>query len=67
MASKQHIEVATGSGEHWLVLVREQVESLRFGTVQIVVHDGRVTQIDKTERMRVEDPSKRAPPPNKPS
>jgi hypothetical protein len=36
----------------WLKLVRERVNGLRFGTVQIVVHEGRVTQVDSTERTR---------------
>jgi hypothetical protein len=36
----------------WLETVRKQVESLRFGVVQIVVHDGRVVQIEKTEKLR---------------
>lgn len=39
---------------HWIEIVRRQVDSLRFGVVQIVVHDSRVTQIDKTERVRLE-------------
>lgn len=38
----------------WLEIVRRQVDSLRFGIVQIVVHDSEVTQIDKTERVRLE-------------
>jgi hypothetical protein len=38
----------------WLEEVRRQVESLRFGVVQIVVHDSRVTQIEKTERLRLD-------------
>jgi hypothetical protein len=37
----------------WLKLVRERVSGLRFGTVQIVVHEGRVTQVDSTERTRL--------------
>jgi hypothetical protein len=37
----------------WLKLVRERVTGLRFGTVQIVVHEGRVTQVDSTERTRL--------------
>ena len=37
----------------WLELVRQQVNSLRFGVVQIVVHDSRVVQVDKTERVRL--------------
>jgi len=36
----------------WLDLVRRHVGSLRYGVVQIVVHDGQVTQIEKTERVR---------------
>ena len=39
---------------NWLEIVRRQVDSLQFGIVQIVVHDSQVTQIDKTERVRLE-------------
>ena len=38
----------------WLVLVAQQVESLRFGVVQIVVHENRVVQIEKTEKVRLD-------------
>ena len=38
----------------WLEIVRRQVGSLRYGVVQIIVHDSQVTQIDKTERVRLE-------------
>ncbi len=34
-------------------MVREKVESLRFGVVQIVVHDSRVTLIERTEKTRL--------------
>lgn len=37
----------------WLAIVREKVESLRFGVVQIVVHDAKVTQIERTEKTRL--------------
>ena len=37
----------------WIELVRQKVESLRFGVVQLVVHDGRVTQIERTEKTRL--------------
>jgi hypothetical protein len=40
----------------WLDLVRQQVGSLQFGTVEIVVHDARVVQIEKTERLRIGHP-----------
>ncbi len=39
---------------NWLEVVRRQVGSLRYGVVQIVVHDSQVTQIEKTERVRLE-------------
>lgn len=38
---------------NWLEIVRQQVSSLRYGVVQIVVHDSQVTQIEKTERVRL--------------
>jgi hypothetical protein len=34
-------------------IVREKVRTLRFGVVQIVVHDSKVTQIERTERTRL--------------
>jgi len=37
----------------WITLVREKVEGLRYGVVQLVVHDGRVTQIERTEKTRL--------------
>ena len=37
----------------WLALVREKVETLRFGVVQIVIHDSKVTQIERTEKTRI--------------
>ena len=40
----------------WLELFRRQVGSLRYGVVEIVVHDSRVTQIEKTERFRLGRP-----------
>lgn len=44
----------TNDNPQWLSLVREKVETLRYGVVQIVVHDSRVTQIERTERTRLE-------------
>ncbi len=43
----------------WLAIVREKVEGLRFGVVQIVVHDGKVTQIERTEKTRLPSASGR--------
>lgn len=41
------------SSPAWLEIVRQKVESLRYGVVQIVVHDARVTQIERTEKTRI--------------
>jgi hypothetical protein len=54
-AQQSENEVAAQSGsEEWLEQVRRQVGSLRFGVVQVVVHDSRVVQIEKTEKIRFE-------------
>jgi len=37
----------------WVNLVRAQVEGLKYGVVQLVVHDGRITQIERTEKVRL--------------
>jgi hypothetical protein len=42
------------SSADWLEIVRQKVQSLRFGVVQIVVHDSRVTQIERTEKTRLQ-------------
>jgi hypothetical protein len=42
-----------GAMPDWIALVREKVEGLRYGVVQLVVHDGRVTQIERTEKTRL--------------
>jgi hypothetical protein len=44
----------------WLELVKQRVESLEYGVVQIVVHDSRVTQIERTEKLRLEPADKKA-------
>jgi hypothetical protein len=40
----------------WLELVRKQVASLKFGTVQITVHDSHVTQVERLEKVRLDRP-----------
>ena len=38
--------------EDWLEIVRDKVSRLQFGSVQITVHEGRVTQVESIERTR---------------
>jgi len=51
---QQNAQRAKNKDAQWLALVRQQVESLRYGVVQIVVHDARVTRIERTEKLRLE-------------
>ena len=44
----------TPNQSSWVEMVRNQVSSLRFGVIQIVVHDNRVVQIERTEKVRLE-------------
>ena len=39
--------------EPWLATVQNRVHSIQYGLVQITLHEGRVTQIDATEKMRI--------------
>jgi hypothetical protein len=42
----------------WLNVVRKKVSQLRYGSVQITVHDGRVTQVESIEKTRFVQRSK---------
>jgi hypothetical protein len=57
MSASQNKTNADSAGKQdWLEIVRQQVGSLRYGVVEIVVHDSQVTQIEKTERVRLDKP-----------
>jgi hypothetical protein len=40
------------TSDSWQEVVRRKVASIRFGSVQITVHDGRVTQVEAIEKTR---------------
>jgi len=44
--------VATAASSDWLEVVKRKVDDLRFGSVQIIVHEGRVTQVESLEKTR---------------
>ena len=44
------------SSADWLDVVTRKVASLRFGSVQITVHDGKVTQVESIEKTRFVTP-----------
>ena len=49
-ALQKEIEISP----EWVGIVAGQVKSLRFGVVQITVHESRVVQIEKTEKVRID-------------
>jgi hypothetical protein len=55
--SEATIPSSSSSQPEWLRVVQHKVETLRYGVVQLVVHDGRVTQIERTEKTRIFSPS----------
>ncbi|MCC6234822.1 MAG: YezD family protein [Verrucomicrobiales bacterium] len=53
------VHAATNSGDssapdRWLDLIQSQVNGIRFGVVQITVHEGRVVLVERTERFRLD-------------
>ena len=53
-SSSTKTSIAVGSVPEWLEIVRSKVEGLSYGLVQIVVHDKKVTQIERTEKTRLD-------------
>ena len=43
----------------WVGIVVKHIESLRFGVVQITVHESRVVQIEKIEKVRLDQGERR--------
>ncbi len=41
----------------WLRAVEQALRALRYGTVQLVVHEGQIVRIERLERIRLTDPS----------
>jgi hypothetical protein len=49
------------SAAPWIEVVGDKVKSMRYGVVQIVVHDSKVVQIERTERTRFDVPQSTHP------
>ncbi|MBB5037456.1 YezD family protein [Prosthecobacter dejongeii] len=52
---------AETESEAWLEIVRQKVGAMRFGSVQIIVHEGRVTQVESTEKTRLSSETTQIP------
>jgi len=53
----QHLADHYGEGfrSEALAVISDALSRLRYGAIQLTVHDGRVMQIDVTERKRLND------------
>ncbi|MGQ0593678.1 MAG: YezD family protein [Gammaproteobacteria bacterium] len=41
----------------WVEPLLDAVRQLRFGSVEVTVHDGRIVQIERKEKLRFETPA----------
>lgn len=46
--------ITTPQYNNWIKLVEQHVAGLRFGSVEITVHEGRVVQIEVSTKVRFE-------------
>jgi hypothetical protein len=51
---RQQLPVNKSGDLTWSETVAHNVKSLRYGVVEIIIHDSRVIQIEKTERVRLD-------------
>ncbi len=46
------IDTQNDGATAWLEALRRAVQGLRYGSVELLVHDGRVVQIERREKVR---------------
>ena len=56
-SNETNLKTEPVTAANWVDLVQRRVKNLRYGVVQIVVHDSQVTQIETTERVRLDRPT----------
>lgn len=47
-----HTDYCKTCGGRWVAAVKEYVQQLSYGEIHIVVHEGKVVQVEKTEKLR---------------
>ena len=50
--------------QNWIEVIKEKLSGLRYGQILLTVHDGRVVQIERTEKTRLESSTTK---PNRPT
>jgi hypothetical protein len=53
---QQSLQASSSDDVKWLGLVVQNVKSLHYGVMGIIIHDSRVIQIERTERVRQDQP-----------
>jgi hypothetical protein len=53
MTEKPRPQTTTPPGPLPIEAIQEAVKSVRYGVVQLIIQDGKVVQIDKTEKIRL--------------
>jgi hypothetical protein len=56
-AQTSAVEIAHDGREQELQQIREALRGLRFGSINVIVQDGVVVQIDRTEKRRLRQSS----------
>ncbi|MES2597715.1 MAG: YezD family protein [Verrucomicrobiota bacterium] len=51
--SKSVLTSTAESPEPWVEIVRQKLAGMRFGSIQLIVHEGRVTQVESLEKTRI--------------
>ncbi len=46
-------EISSKNKDRYLELISEYVKDLKYGNIVLVIQDGKVIQIDKTEKIRL--------------
>jgi len=54
----------TTDNQNWIEVIKEKLSGLRYGQILLTVHDGRVVQIERTEKTRLESSATK---PNQPT
>ncbi len=61
MSKSSSPSVEASSAESWLEVVGRAVAAIRFGSVQVTVHEGRVTQVEAVQRTRFQTAGPQSP------
>ncbi len=53
--SIKSVEMNDTDGPEWVRVLRRAVADLRYGSVEVLVHDGRVVQVETRRKVRFAD------------